>query len=130
MLLSPTPASWKANARPTVIVGLARFAAMSGAFPTTTGEINAEYLTDALRGSGTIGPEVTVAAIDVDAANAGVGFMGEVATVGLTYAGGGGPATVVAKFPTQSTDIRTMMYPTRIYEREHRLNLWFVLNAV
>jgi hypothetical protein len=27
---------------------------------------------------------------------------------------------VVAKFPTQSPDIRAMMHPTRIYEREHR----------
>jgi hypothetical protein len=93
---------------------------MSGALPTTTSEITADWMTGALRGSGTIGPDVTVAEIAVDDASAGVGFMGEVATVALTYDGGAGPATVVAKFPTQSPDIRTMMYPTRIYEREHR----------
>lgn len=90
--------------------------------PTTTSQITAEWMTIALRGSATIGPDVTVESIVVDAAGAGVGFMGEVAKVGLVYRGDavGAPATVVAKFPTQSPDIRAMMHPTRIYEREHR----------
>ena len=30
------------------------------------------------------------------------------------------PTTIVAKFPTQSPEVRAMMHPTRIYEREHR----------
>ncbi|MGB8859935.1 MAG: oxidoreductase family protein [Ilumatobacteraceae bacterium] len=91
-------------------------------FPTTTSEITAEWMTEALRGSGTIGPDVTVADVLLDPASAGVGFMGEVAKVGLVYAGDspGAPTTVIAKFPTQSPDIRAMMHPTRIYEREHR----------
>lgn len=90
--------------------------------PTTTSEITAEWMTEALRGSGTIGPDVTVEAVVLDAAGAGVGFMGEVAKVGLVYSGpaDGMPVSVVAKFPTQSPDIRAMMHPTRIYEREHR----------
>lgn len=90
--------------------------------PTTTNEITADWMTAALRGSGTIGPDATVESVVLDAAGAGVGFMGEVATVGLVYSGhaAGAPATVVAKFPTQSPDIRAMMHPTRIYEREHR----------
>ena len=95
---------------------------MSTQVPTTTIEVTAEWMTTALRDSGTIGPEVTVASVVLDPANAGVGFMGEVATVGLVYDrdAAGAPATVVAKFPTQSPDIRAMMHPTRIYEREHR----------
>jgi hypothetical protein len=90
--------------------------------PTTTSEITAEWMTEALRGSGTIGPDITVDAVVLDPAGAGVGFMGEVAKVGLVYAGdaGNAPTTVVAKFPTQSPEIRAMMHPTRIYEREHR----------
>ena len=90
--------------------------------PTTTSEITAEWMTAALRGSATIGPDVTVESVSLDAAGAGVGFMGEVAKVGLHYRGNaaGAPATVVAKFPTQSPEIRSMMHPTRIYEREHR----------
>ena len=90
--------------------------------PTTTKEITAEWMTDALRGSGTIEADVTVDAVMLDPAGAGVGFMGEVAKVGLAYDrdAGGAPATVVAKFPTSSPEIRAMMHPTRIYEREHR----------
>jgi hypothetical protein len=90
--------------------------------PTTTSEVTAEWMTTALRDSGTIGPDVTVAAVVPDPAGAGVGFMGEVATIGLVYDGDapGAPAAVIAKFPTSSPDIRVMMHPTRIYEREHR----------
>lgn len=91
-------------------------------FPTTTSEITAEWMTEALRGSGIIGADVSVEAVLLDPAGAGVGFMGEVAKVGLVYSGdaAGAPTTVMAKFPTQSPDIRAMMHPTRIYEREHR----------
>ena len=90
--------------------------------PTTTNEITAEWMTGALRGSGTIGADVRVDSVNLDAAEAGVGFMGEVGSVGLVYDGDatGAPAVVVAKFPTRSPEIRTMMHPTRIYEREHR----------
>ena len=90
--------------------------------PTTTSEVTAEWMTIALRESGVIGPDVAVESVVLDAAAAGVGFMGEVGKVGLVYSGDatGAPATVVAKFPTQSPDIRAMMHPTRIYEREHR----------
>ncbi len=90
--------------------------------PTTTSEITAAWMTDALRGSATIGADVTVDSVILDPAGAGVGFMGEVAKVGLVYGddAAGAPATVVAKFPTSSPEIRAMMHPTRIYEREHR----------
>jgi hypothetical protein len=95
---------------------------MTAVLPTTSSEITAEWMTEVLRESGTIGPDVTVDEVLVDAGAVGVGFMGEVAVVGLVYGGdaGGAPSTIVAKFPTQSPDIRAMMQPTRIYEREHR----------
>lgn len=95
---------------------------MTSTVPTTTSEITAEWMTAALRESGTIGPGTTVASLVLDAAAAGVGFMGEVGKVGVVYGGDAtdAPTSMIAKFPTASPDIRAMMHPTRIYEREHR----------
>lgn len=91
-------------------------------FPTTTTEITASWMTEALRGSGVISAGTAVAEVLLDPAGAGLGFMGEVTNVGLVYDGdaGSAPDKVVVKFPTQSPEIRAMMFPTRIYEREHR----------
>jgi hypothetical protein len=95
---------------------------MTAALPTTTSEITAEWMTEALRASGTIGPTTSVASVTLDPAAAGVGFMGEVGKVGVRYDGDarGAPTSIIAKFPTHSPEIATMMHPTRIYEREHR----------
>lgn len=95
---------------------------MSVELPGTTSEITAGWMTTALRESGTIPPDVSVASVVVDPGAVGIGFMGEVGTVGIVYDGDAGdaPTSVVAKFPTRSPDIRAMMHPTRIYEREHR----------
>ncbi len=90
--------------------------------PTTTTEITAEWLTAALRGSDTIGPDVSVAEVLTSESSVGVGFMGEVATLGVRYDGAAGdaPTRMVAKFATQSPEVKTLMHPTRVYEREHR----------
>ncbi len=95
---------------------------MMSTLPTTTSEITAEWLTEALRESGTIGAGTVVESVILDPAAAGVGFMGEVGKVGVVYGGDptDAPTKIIAKFPTASPDIRTMMHPTRIYEREHR----------
>jgi hypothetical protein len=95
---------------------------MTATLPTTTTEITAQWMTEALRGSGVIPSDVSVGEVILDPAGAGLGFMGEVTTVGLVYDGvaGEAPTTIVAKFPPQSPEIRAMMHPTRIYEREHR----------
>ncbi len=95
---------------------------MTTEFPTTTNEITASFMTEALRGSGTIGPDTTVASVVLDAAAAGVGFMGEIGKVGVVYEGAptDAPTSLIAKFPTASPEVRTMMHPARIYEREHR----------
>ncbi len=90
--------------------------------PTTTSEVTADWMTGALRGSGVIPGDVAVSEVVADPGAAGVGFMGEVAKVGLVYSGDvpGAPTSVVVKFPTQSPELRAMMHPVRIYEREHR----------
>ncbi len=95
---------------------------MTATLPTTTTEVTAAWMTEALQSSGVIGSDISVSEVILDPAGAGLGFMGEVTTVGLVYSGDAGdaPTKVVAKFPTQSPEIRTMMHPTRIYEREHR----------
>ena len=79
-------------------------------------------MTDALRASDVIGGDVSVAEIRIDPGAVGVGFMGEIATVGVTYDGdaNGAPTSMIAKFPTHSPEVRAMMQPARIYEREHR----------
>ncbi len=93
---------------------------MSSAIPTTTSEVTAEWLTTVLRDSGTIDAGTSVASAEGDPAAAGIGFMGEVGLVNVTYDGGDGPARLVVKFPTASPEVRSMMHPTRVYEREHR----------
>ena len=95
---------------------------MANTVPTTSSEVTAEWLTSALRASGTLPEGSSVTAVNLDPAAAGVGFMGEVNTLGLTYDGdpGSAPTKMVIKFPTGSPEIMAMMRPTRVYEREHR----------
>ncbi len=95
---------------------------MTTSLPTTTSEITSTWLTEVLRQSGTLGDEGSVASLELDPAASGVGFMGEVGKLGITYHGAGvdAPATLIAKFPTHSPEVRAMFHPTRIYEREHR----------
>jgi len=94
---------------------------MSGAVPTTTSEITVDWLTDALRASGTIGDDASVASVTVDPQAGGVGFVGEVGKLHLTSDGApDAPTEMVAKFPTRSPEVQAMLYPTRIFEREHR----------
>jgi len=95
---------------------------MSNAVPTTTADVTAEWMTDALRSSGTIPSDASVSAVSTDPAAAGIGFMGEVGTAELTYDRDlpAAPSKVIIKFPTQSPEVKAIMRPTRVYEREHR----------
>ena len=89
--------------------------------PTTTADVTAEWLTEALRAGGTIADDVSVSSVEFDPQAAGVGFMGEVGKLAVTYGGAtDAPTKMVIKFPTASPEIKTMMRPTRVYEREHR----------
>ncbi len=93
---------------------------LQGALPRTTTDITTDWLTDVLRASGAIDEATSVTSITTDETEIGVGFMGEVGKLELTYEGGSGPATMMAKFPTQSAEVAAMMHPTRVFEREHR----------
>ena len=95
---------------------------MTTTLPTTTREITADWMTRALRESGTIGADTSVSSVALDSAAAGVGFMGEIGKVQVVYEGAptDAPTSIIAKFPTASVEVRAMMHPARIYEREHR----------
>jgi hypothetical protein len=89
--------------------------------PTTAGDISAEWLTTTLRDFGTITSEVSVAAVHPEVLPSGVGFMGEVSRLRVTYSGRtSAPTSIIAKIPTQNEMVRGMLAPANIFEREAR----------
>ena len=92
---------------------------MHGGIPKSSTEITPAWLTQALQAGGRVG-DVTVDTVELEALEAGVGYMGEVVRLRLTTTGGLAPATMIAKIPTQDPTLRAMMKPTRVYEREAR----------
>lgn len=93
---------------------------MDQRLPGTTADITPELLTALMREHGTIDAATSVATAEADAMAAGIGFMGEVGKMHVTYDGGDGPAVVIAKVPTQSAEVRAMLAPARVFEREAR----------
>ena len=85
-------------------------------------EVTTEWLTDALRSSGTIkDANVTSFKFEGDIA-AGVGFMGQLAKITVAYdqAEVGAPASIIAKFPAAAPDNREIAEVFRFYEIETR----------
>ena len=93
------------------------------ALPTSTASIDAEWLTTALCHGGAIDANTEVSTVNVSNMGAGIGFMGEVGRLNVTYAGGSGPATVICKIPTQDAHVRGLLGPARVFEREARFYL-------
>ena len=89
--------------------------------PETLNEITADWLTLALRQRRVISEETTVLGRTFEVFGVGEGFAGELARIQLTYEGGSGPATVIAKIPTSVTDNRNGSEMLGVYERELRL---------
>lgn len=88
--------------------------------PTSTASVTAKWLTTTLRSSGAITAATSVATVEAQNMGAGIGFMGEVGRLAVTYAGGDGPALIICKIPTQDPMIREMLGPARVFEREAR----------
>lgn len=88
--------------------------------PTSTSEITNEWMTTELRRGGAIDSSTSVSRIERDLMGAGIGFMGEVGRVKLSYEGGSGPATVICKIPTQDANVRGLLAAARVFEREAR----------
>lgn len=89
--------------------------------PAGPSELTAEWLTEALRERGLLG-DASVASFTLQDVGAGVGLLGQLARVTLTYDGPApdAPPTLVAKFPTMDEGGRGLCIALRIYEREVR----------
>ena len=88
-------------------------------FAADPGELTPEWLTHALKQSGTIdGGRVT--SYDAKIIGEGTGFMGQLAKLSLTYdkPDPGAPASLIAKFPAAAQENRDLAMFFRFYERE------------
>ncbi len=88
--------------------------------PASLEEVDAGWLTTVLRTSGAIDGDTNVAAAVVEPFQVGVGLLGQLARVALTYDGGDGPATVIVKWPIDIPHQRGMADGVNAYEREVR----------
>lgn len=88
--------------------------------PTRATDITATWLDEVLHARGVLDQATSVSDVAVEALPAGVGFMGEVTRLRIAYRGGNGPATIVAKIPTQDAYVRALLAPARVFEREAR----------
>jgi hypothetical protein len=91
--------------------------------PASPGALTPEWLTEALRSTGTI-TDARVIACHIERFGEGKGFSGQIARIGLNYdiAEAGAPASLIAKFqfPPLDPDIRAAVFHSRLYEREFR----------
>lgn len=84
--------------------------------PATIGAVTARWLTDALRGSGAIGPDARVTSVDAQRIALETGFSSELYRLRLT-GDDAVPASVVVKLPT-STAVRAAIDLVGGYRRE------------
>ncbi|MBI2723969.1 MAG: phosphotransferase [Chloroflexi bacterium] len=89
--------------------------------PSSAAELTDEWLTDALRSTGTI-TDARVVSHACTTIGEGSGFIGQLAQVALTYdkPESGAPASLIAKFPGASPMGREIGMLFRFYEREIR----------
>ncbi|MEP7214859.1 MAG: oxidoreductase family protein, partial [Anaerolineaceae bacterium] len=83
--------------------------------------ITADWLTEVLRASGHL-PQGAVGAFETTIIGAGIGFIGTVARLSLSYEGAPStaPATVIAKVPSADPGSRAIGMMYGLYEREVR----------
>jgi hypothetical protein len=91
--------------------------------PASADELTPEWLTGALRSSGTV-TDARVTSCHIELIGGGKGFSGQIARLGLGYdiVEAGAPASMIAKFqfPPVDPDIRAAVFQSRMYEREFR----------
>ncbi|MEM7287970.1 MAG: phosphotransferase [Actinomycetota bacterium] len=88
--------------------------------PASIDDVDSEWMTKVLRTSGAIDDGTTVTGAAVEPFQVGVGLLGQLARVTLTYAGGNGPNTVIVKWPIDVPHQRGMADAMNVYEREAR----------
>jgi hypothetical protein len=93
------------------------------ATPAGPGALTSDWLTQALRSTGTI-TDARVTSWQIDLFGEGKGFSGQIARVGLSYdiAEANAPASLIAKFqvPPVDPDVRAAVFHSRMHEREFR----------
>lgn len=88
--------------------------------PTSIDEVTADWLTDVLRISGTIGPDTSVVGVEAKPFAEGIGFLSYLYRCALTYAGGDGPNSLIVKFATDLPNQRGIADGLAFYQRELR----------
>lgn len=90
--------------------------------PASPSDVTADWLTAALRRTGHLPEAAAVAGIEMEPIGVGVGVLGDLARLHLTYDGPahGAPPTVIAKCPTLAAENRQVGLFMRFYEREVR----------
>ena len=89
---------------------------MERSIPERLEDLTPGWLTTALREGGHLSPEGEVVSVERETLGEGEGFMGDIARLKLSYAGGEGLATVVAKMPRLES--RAFGELVGVYERE------------
>ncbi len=84
--------------------------------PEQLDDLTAEWLTTALREGGHLQDAGVVTSVEREVLGEGEGFMGDIARLRLSYQGGEGPASVVAKMPRLEN--RAFGELVGVYERE------------
>jgi hypothetical protein len=92
------------------------------AVPHLTEDATPEFMTEALRSTGVIGADTTVAEVEHDRIGEGVGLMCNLARLTLRYRGvaHGAPSSVVLKVPSNLPENRVVGDHFGFYEREGR----------
>lgn len=90
--------------------------------PTTPEEMTPEWLTGTLRSTGALGPGARVKSVSSSLLGEGLGFIGLVARLSLSYEGdaAGMPASMVAKVPSPDPGSRQVGNLYGLYESEVR----------
>ena len=87
-------------------------------FPRDIDGLTAEWLTDVLRRDGAVDRGTAVRAFNAILLSDGVGQTGVVARLSLSYDGGQGPASLIAKLATADEGRRKASVVSRLYGRE------------
>ncbi len=91
---------------------------MAAPIPDHLDDLTTDWLTTALRAGERIDTATRVVSMSVEPLGDGAGFAGSLGRLTISYEGGGGPTSIVAKFPTSVRENRASSELLGLYERE------------